>query len=158
MNTVTVQRWISDQHMEIFFKRLKPLMDRVGGWLIYEIDDNMSDKAIPKFNRGRKAFEGEHIQGNIRQMLQNSDFVTVTTDYLKQRYHEMYDVPLENIIAVPNLLSKFWFGDRYDPDKKVNEFQKNKRKPRIGIVSSLSHFNIDNVRETEDGKACRAEQ
>jgi len=41
-------------------------MDANSGWLIYEIDDNMSDTCIPKFNRGRAAFEGEHTQSNIR--------------------------------------------------------------------------------------------
>ena len=48
-----------------------------------------------------------------------ADFVTVTTDYLKNFYHKHYGVPLENIISIPNLLPKWWFGDRYDPEKKV---------------------------------------
>ena len=89
-------------------------------------------------------------------MLLTADFVTVTTDYIKKFYHEHYGVPLENIIAIPNLLPKYLFGDRYDPDKKVDQFRKNHAKPRIGIVSSLSHFNIDNVRMDKDGLACRA--
>lgn len=43
-------------------------------------------------------------------MLNAADFVTVTTDYIKNFYHEHYSVPLENILAVPNLLPKFLFG------------------------------------------------
>ena len=156
MTSVTVQRWINDSQKDLFCRFLKPMMDSRSGWLIYEIDDNMSDACIPKFNRGRKAFEGEHVQDNIKQMLLAADFVTVTTDYIKKFYHEHYGVPLENIIAIPNLLPKYLFGDRYDPDKKVDQFRKNHAKPRIGIVSSLSHFNIDNVRMDKDGLACRA--
>lgn len=38
-------------------------------WIVYEIDDLMSDKYIPLFNRGRKSFEGEHIQSNIKHLL-----------------------------------------------------------------------------------------
>ena len=133
-------------------------MDAQSGWLIYEIDDNMSDQFIPKYNRGRAAFEGEQIQSNIKQMLNTADFVTVTTDYIKNFYHKHYDVPIENIIAVPNLLPRYWFGDKYDPEKKVEQFKKFKAKPRIGIVSSLSHYNVDNVMEDANGLAARKRQ
>ena len=64
-------------------------------------------------------------------------------------------MPLDNIIAVPNLLPHWWFGDRYDPVKKVEQFKKFRNKPRIGIVSSLSHYNVDNVMEDKNGFAAR---
>jgi len=158
MTSVTCQRWISEQQRNLFCKFLKPLMDGNCGWLFYAIDDNMSDQFIPKFNRGRGAFEGEQVQGYIKEMLNTADFVVTTTDYIKNFYHEHYGVPLENIIAAPNLLPKWWFGDRYDPDKKIQQRGKFKAKPRIGIVSSLSHYNIDDVREDKDGKACRKQK
>ena len=124
-------------------------------WYIYAIDDAMHYDDIPLFNRGRQAFASDRIQDNIRYMLNAADLVVVTTEYIKNYYHTKYGVPLSNIIAAPNLLPKWWFGDRYDPDKKVAQFSKFKAKPRIGIVSSLSHYNVDNVRVTKDGKACR---
>ena len=52
-------------------------------------------------------------------MLNAADFVTVTTDYIKNFYHKHYGVPLDRIIAVPNLLPRYLFGDRYDLDKKI---------------------------------------
>lgn len=155
MTSVTCQRWISDQHADIFCNYLKPLMERTNGWLIYAIDDNMADCEIPKYNKGREAFEGEKIQNNIKRMLNTADFIVTTTEHIKNFYHEHYGVPLENIIAVPNLLPKWWFGDRYDLNKKIEQFKKNKAKPRIGIVSSLSHYNVENVKEDKDGKAVR---
>lgn len=158
MTSITCQRWINDQQRDLFCKFFKPIIDSQSGWLIYEIDDNMSDQFIPKYNRGRAAFEGEQIQSNIKQMLNTADFVTVTTDYIKNFYHKHYEVPIENIIAVPNLLPRFWFGDKYDVDKKVEQFKKNKAKPRIGIVSSLSHYNVDNVMEDKNGLAARKKQ
>lgn len=115
----------------------------------------MLDAEIPKFNRGRKAFEGEAVQNNIRQILNAADFVTVTTDYIKNFYHEYYGVPLENILAVPNLLPKFLFGGKYHPAEATERFRKNKPKPRIGIVSSLSHYNVDGVREDSNGLVVR---
>lgn len=84
-----------------------------------------------------------------------ADLVTVTTDYLKEYYHDFYDVQYDNIIALPNLLPRYLFDDRFDANKKTKQFAKNKSRPRIGIVSSLSHFNIDNVRCDKDGKAVR---
>lgn len=153
-----MQRWLSDQQRDIFCKFLKPLMDQHQGWLVYEIDDNMSGKDIPMFNRGRQAFESPTVQENIRKMLNEADFVTVTTDYLKQFYHRNYGVPLENIIAIPNLLPRYLFGDRYDPARKAKQFGKNKARPRVGIVSSLSHFNVEGVRVDADGNACRRQK
>ena len=88
-------------------------------------------------------------------MLNAADFVIVTTKYLKEYYNKKYGVPLENIIAVPNFLPRWWFGDKYDPTAMMNIRGKFKNKPRIGIVSSLSHYNVDKVRSTADGKAVR---
>jgi len=156
-------------------------MDKRGGWTIYEIDDlmfdgtlldaddakkkeledkygNLRNASIPKFNRGRRPFEGEETQRAIKTMLNAADFVTVTTDYLRDVYHDLYGVPKDNILAVPNLLPHSLFGDKYDPDKKVMQFRQNARKPRIGIVSSLSHYNVDGVREDENGYVCRKEK
>ena len=113
---------------------------------------------IPMFNRGRQAFASDKIQDNIRYMLNTADLVVVTTDYIKQYYNRKYGVPVENIVSVPNLLPKWWFGDRYDKERKLQQFQKNKARPRIGIVSSLSHYNIDGVRVSKDGKACRLQK
>lgn len=45
--------------------------------------------------------------------------VKVTTDYIKECYHKYYDVPLEKIVALPNLLPRYLFGDKYDPHNKI---------------------------------------
>ena len=154
ITSVTIQRWISTQQAQIVLQFLKPQTEINRAWLIYAIDDAMHYDDIPLFNRGRKAFASDEIQNNIRFMLNISDFVVVTTDYIKQYYNKKYGVPLQNIIAVPNLLPRWWFGDRYDPDKKVEQFKKFKSKPRIGIISSLSHYNVDELRVTKDGIPC----
>lgn len=91
-------------------------------------------------------------------MLNTADLVTVTTDYLKEYYHDFYDVPYDNMVALPNLLPRYMFDDRYDVNRKVKQFGKNKSKPRVGIVSSLSHFNIDNVRQDMQGNAVREQK
>lgn len=158
ITSITVQRWISDQQAQIFTKLFKPLADQNAAWLIYGIDDAMHYDEIPLYNRGRAAFANDQIQNNIKTMLNTADFVIVTTQHIKEYYHEKYGVPLENIIAAPNLLPKWWFGDRYEPAKKLDQFKKFKAKPRIGIVSSLSHYNVDKVRVDANGKAVKEEK
>lgn len=123
--------------------------------MIYEIDDLMDAKYIPNFNRGKKSFESPKIQENIKYMLNTADMITVTTDYIKEAYHKYYNVPLEKIVALPNMLPRYLFGDRYDLKRKVEQFKHFKSKPRIGIVSSLSHYNITDTRIDKDGNACR---
>jgi len=91
-------------------------------------------------------------------MLNTADLVTVTTDYLKNFYHEHYGVPLENIVAVPNLLPKWWFGDKYNLKEKTEQRRKYQAKPRIGIVSSLSHYNIDNAMQDKNGLVTRKKE
>ena len=120
-------------------KLIRPVTDQNRAWFIYAIDDAMHYEDIPLFNRGRPAFASDKIQDNIRYMMNAADLVVVTTDYIKNYYHTKYGVPLSNIIAAPNLLPRWWFGDRYDLDKKLAQFSKFKAKPRIGIISSLSH-------------------
>ena len=156
MTSVTIQRWISDQQADLVKRFLKPVCDANSTWLVYEIDDAMHYDEIPKYNRGRKAFEGEKIQQNIKFMLDAADFVTTTTDYIRDYYCRKYGLSKDKVIAVPNLLPKYLFFDRYDVEKKISQFKKFKAKPRIGIISSLSHYNVDDVRIDKDGKACRA--
>lgn len=155
VNTVTVQRWTTPQQEQLITNFLKPICDGNSGWLIYEIDDLMVDYEIPQFNKGRIGFEDPKVQESIKKMLNTVDFVTVTTDYIKRSYHKYYGVPLENIICVPNMLPRYLFDDRYDLDKKMTQFSKHKAKPRIGIVSSLSHYNVEGARLTSDGKVAR---
>lgn len=115
--------------------------------MIYEIDDAMGADDIPLYNRGHDAFQSKEIQDNIQYMLSVSDLVVVTTEYIKDYYHRKYGVPLERIIVTPNLLPRWWYGDRYDKERKVAQYLKYKSKPRIGIISSLSHYNIMNAKD-----------
>lgn len=154
MNSVTIQRWISDPQRNFVERFLRPLTLKTGTKLIYAIDDAMHYEDIPPFNRGRKAFMSEKIQDNIRSMLNASDFVVVTTKYIKDYYNRRYGVPLDRIVAVPNLLPRWWYGDRYDPDRKVAQFDHFKAKPRIGIISSLSHYNLENISD-ENGNIAK---
>jgi hypothetical protein len=74
----------------------------------------MDVKEIPLYNRGRVGFESPEIQSNIKAILDACDIITVTTDYIKDAYHKSYNIPLDKIIALPNMLPRYLFGDRFD--------------------------------------------
>lgn len=154
LNSLMIQRWIHDPQIDMMKRFLYPVSHRFNFWTIYNIDDAMGDNDIPRYNRGRRAFVGKHIQDNIRYMLNSSDFILTTTDYIKEYYHKTYDVPLENIICIPNYLPYWWIGCLFDKDRNIDRFKKNKGgKIRVGVVSSLSHFNVDGVRLGKDNKS-----
>jgi hypothetical protein len=150
LNMFMVQRLLSDEQYKFFMGMLVPYSNAFNFWTVYNIDDAMHYNDIPHYNRGRAAFRSDKIQNNIREMLNASDFVLTTTDYIKEYYHRVYGVPLENIIALPNLLPRWWIGNFYDNAKQTENFRKNKKKLRVGIISSLSHYNIDNLFEDEN--------
>lgn len=150
-NMFMVQRLVNSEQKK-YFTAICEYSKIFGFWTVYNIDDAMHYEDIPKFNRGRKAFCSKETQENIKDMLNMADFVLVTTSYLKNYYHKKYDVPLENIIAIPNLLPRWWIGSFFDADKSVENFRRTQKRPRIGVVSSLSHYNIDDLVETDDGK------
>ena len=79
----------------------------------------MGKNDIPLYNRGRKAFYNDNIQNNIKFMLDKSDIVIVTTNYIKEYYARTYDIPMRKIVAVPNLLPHWWYGDKYQPNIKI---------------------------------------
>lgn len=150
LNMFMVQRLLSDEQHRFFMGMLVPYSNAFNFWTVYNIDDAMHYNDIPHYNRGRAAFRSDKIQNNIKEMLNASDFILTTTDYIKEYYHRVYGVPLENIIALPNLLPRWWIGNFYDNTKQTENFRKNKKKLRVGIISSLSHYNIDNLLEDEN--------
>lgn len=147
VNSVTIQRWITDAHKKYVEDFLRPVTKLHHAALVYEIDDAMHYEDIPKFNRGYRAFADDKVQENIKYMLNASDFVVVTTKHIKEYYNRRYGVPMEKLVAVPNLLPHWWYGDKYYPELKVAQFDHFKSKPRIGIISSLSHYNLDAVKD-----------
>ena len=145
MRMVRVQRQVSSQQCKFMLEFLKPLSMQYGFWLVYEIDDVIGPDDIPLYNMGRAAYQFADIDTNIRKMLNCADFVTVTTDRLKQYYHEKYGVPNENIIVVPNYLPRWWIGEAFNKDAIAARYEENIRKPRIAIASSTTHFDVNKM-------------
>ncbi len=142
---VRVQRQVSSMQCKFLMEFLKPLSMQYGFWLVYEIDDVIGPDDIPMYNMGRQAYQFPDVDKNIRMMLNCVDFVTVTTERLKQYYHENYDVPNDNIIVLHNYLPRWWIGEAFHKDSIALRYDENKKKPRIAIASSTTHFDVNNL-------------
>lgn len=150
LNSFMVQRLISNQQRQLFEGVICQFSKMYSFWTIYNLDDAPHYKTIAPYNRGRWAYASDEIQENIKSMMNSADFVLTTTDYLKNYFNRTYEVPLDNIIVIPNYLPRWWIGGKYDNEKSTNNFRKSKNKGgklRIGIVSSLSHYNVDGIRQ-----------
>lgn len=150
LNMFMVQRLVNDQQEQIFNRLIVPMSEMNSFWTVYNIDDAMHCDDIVKYNRGRKAFLGKS-QENIQKMLDNVDFILTTTDYIKEYYHRRYNVPLDKIICIPNYLPRWWIGDYYNKEESLTNFKNFKRKMRVGMVSSLSHYNIEHIKQDQTG-------
>lgn len=148
MNSVWIQRWIGKPHSDFVENFFIPLFKQTGTKLIYEIDDLTDANFIPLYNHGRKGFESQEVQDSIKKMLELSDNVVVTTNKLRDMMSSGYGISKDKIVAIPNLLPHWWIGDRYDPERKARQFSQFKPKPRIGIISSMSHYNFSGAKDS----------
>lgn len=144
------QRQVSTPQAEYFNKFIIPISRSRGCWTVYNIDDCIHKDDIPKYNTGWDSYQSDELMSNIKTMLNSSDFVLVTTDELKQYFNDKFDVPLENVVVIPNYIPKWWIGDSLSRDEILKTYRKNRNKLRIGIISSASHFDVTGKQVDDD--------
>ena len=152
-NTIMIQRWTLPEHRNMFDQAVFPAASAGMANILYNIDDCMGPEAIPLFNRAHLHYSKKEIQNNIRYMLERSDFLVVTTDELRKYYIDNYNVNPDNFILVPNMLPRSWAYGLYDEQVRLMNFMDNKKrgKPRVGLISSSSHFNVADLKWSKDG-------
>jgi hypothetical protein len=146
---VRVQRQLSDIQCKFILRFLKPLSERFGFWLCYEIDDVVGRHDIPKYNSGWSAFQNDQLMANMEMILQVCDVITVTTQELANYYVTRFGAPKEKMYVLPNYMPRWWIGDSYS-ERKISTKYNEMDKPRIGFISSTTHFDIANVNNGVD--------
>lgn len=82
---------------------------------------------------------------NAKRIFEVCDIVTVTTDALADYYIKKFGVEKNKIYKVPNYLPRWWVANKYNEEKISKRFDSlSERKPRLGFVSSTTHFDIFN--------------
>jgi glycosyltransferase involved in cell wall biosynthesis len=141
--TISVQRHVSDFHAKVYLDFFKPLADSIGIWLIYSTDDAVFADDIPQWNMAKKSYSQPTFQENITKMISASNFIVVTTEELRDYYVERCNVSAESFIVIPNYMSRWWC-ESYNLAKTLENYNKFKKRPRVGFTSSCTHMDIMN--------------
>lgn len=136
---VRLQRQVTSEQAAYFTRFLKPVADAFGFWLVYEIDDVVLHDDMPDYNQSKKSYPVEFGQ-NINKMLNDADFVTVTTQELANYYSTKCNIPLDKFVVVPNYIPKWWAGQFSIEQKKAN-FD-SMRKPKLLFSGASSHVDL----------------
>lgn len=102
--------------------------------IIYELDDLAHE--IEPCNVNAYVFYTKSRKDNVVKIMQMSDTVTVSTDFLKHYYETKFN--LQNIKVVKNYLPKYAWNPDFSEDKRPIERDNNK--PVIIWAGSASHI------------------
>jgi hypothetical protein len=112
------------------------------------VDDIVFHEDIPKFNRCRAAFTDPEIRQSIADMLELCDEFCVVSEYMKQYYGSK--IKNKKITVIPNYAPRMWFDRFYDEDRLAKLYDKNKKRPRILITGSGTHYDVANATGQKD--------
>lgn len=141
---VRIQRWFGWDKLKIVKEFLKPLSEKLGFWLVYEIDDVLCYNQIPNYNVAKPTFSPELIGDSTQQIMNLCDFITVSTQELKRVYMHEYKIPEEKFLIIPNYLPRWWIGEAYDLNRQMHQWQEQRNRPTIAFVCSINHFDLQN--------------
>jgi O-antigen biosynthesis protein len=147
---VRLQRQVSNEQCSFFLNFLKRYSMAMGYWLVYEVDDVVSFDDIPAYNCARHAFNNDLFFSNVMNILRECDFMTVTTEELKKYYVDKYKLESDKVLVIPNYIPRWWIGDTYQLPRQVQLFDANRRKPRIGLPLSSSHYDLTGTNQYID--------
>lgn len=141
IDTIRIQRQATESQLK-FMQWMRGLADKHNFKLVYEIDDICFREDIPDYNKFKFAFDKESIKNAVIEMMNLTDEMTVTCDFMKQYYQDK--AGHKNITVIPNYMPKFWIGNHYDSRKIEQNFRQNVSKPRILYAGSGAHFDVEN--------------
>lgn len=141
LKAVRLQRQATPIQLQ-FMNFLKQGSSQMNFKIIYEIDDIIFKDDIPDFNRCKVAFEDEKILQSALSIMQLSDEISVTCEYMKDYYR--VKTGNQNITVVPNYAPKMWAEGFYDKTKLSNNYHKHEKRPRIGYCGSGTHVDVTN--------------
>ena len=137
LDVIRFQRQVSNEQFQMF-KWFRQNCDKNGVRLMYELDDIPLYEDIPLYNKNRKSYARDDFRSNIINMMEMSDEITVSTQFMKEYFRSK--VKNTKITHVPNYIPKFWMDRYYNEDQLKVNFSKNKKKPRILYAGSASHY------------------
>lgn len=147
---VRIQRWFGYDKLKYLREFLKPLSERIGFYICYEIDDVLAYDYIPKYNIARETFNPERIGDSTKEIMELCDIITVSTETLRDFYVRVFNLPKEKFIVIQNYLPRWWIGESFNVERQMQQFNQQRYKPCIGFCCSVNHFDTENKNGGED--------
>jgi len=142
VKSVKIQRQVTEPQLQ-FAKFLRDTSNKGNKFkLYYEIDDVIFPEDIPLYNKSRTAFVDPIIGKTAIEIIRHCDAITCPTKFMADYYTARTGVPA---IVLPNYLPKFWMDRFYNKKKVTDNYDFNKKRPRIGYVGSPTHLNVDRI-------------
>jgi len=134
-----------------FVKFLKHMGGQLNSKIIYEVDDIVFHEDIPLFNRCREAFVDPEIRRTIEEIMEMTDEFMVVSPYMRDYYGSK--IKNKKITCIPNYAPRFWFDRYYDEDRLAREYKNNKKRPKVLVTASGTHFDVVNATNQKDDYA-----
>lgn len=141
---VRLQRWYGQDKARIMKQFLKPLSQKLGFWLVYEIDDVLFYDQIPAYNVAKPHYHPDKVGTSVEEIITACDFISVTTEQIADLYAKRLNIPRNRFIVIPNYLPRWWIGDAYNYERQMALYKQTRNKPRIAMACSMNHFDIHN--------------
>ncbi len=147
ISSIRVQRQVTPMQLQ-FVKALREISNKTNNFKIYyDIDDVIFPEDIPLYNKAREAFIDPTITTTAVEIMKLCNGITCPTKYMANYYQEKTGV---QGIVLPNYMPRFWIDRFYNKSKIVENYESNKKRPRVGYVGSPTHFNVGNVPGIKD--------
>jgi len=147
VKVVRVQRQATPAQLQ-FIKFLKSIQQDCKFRLIYEVDDVIFREDIPDYNKFKFAFTSDEIRNSSLEIIRLCDEVTVTNKFMRDYYKEKCNK--QEVTIIPNFIPRWWMGNFYNLTKISNDFNTNRKRPRILYAGSGAHFDVDNKINQKD--------
>jgi len=146
VSAIHIQRQTTPAQYQ-FFQKLAHLRDRLGFRIIYDIDDIIFREDIPLFNEARKHAVRDEVRESQQKIIELCDEMTVSTPFLREYF--LKKTSQKNITVLPNYQPLLWMGNLYSEEFILNNYRKNKERPRILYAGSTSHFDTEGLTRDE---------
>ena len=147
VKAVKLQRQASKSQVD-FVKHLKQVQQEHGFKIIYEVDDVVFREEIPDYNKFKFAFDTAEVRDNCIQIMDMADEITVTCDFMRKLFQSK--LTNKKVTVIPNFVPHTWMGYLFNRSQVQNNFDKNKRKPRILYTGSGAHYDVNNANGGKD--------
>ena len=140
LKTVRIQRQATENQYK-YVTYLERMRNKFGFNLAYEIDDIMYYSDIPEYNKFKPGFSDPKIAEFCTKIMQTCGEITTTNKFIGDYYAEK--TGNKNITVIPNYPPRWWIGNHYDEKKISQNFDINRKKPRILYAGSGAHIDVE---------------